>query len=335
MKFCSILTAGLCCLLGMTACVSSNNVASWHPDASREDIAKIESKDVRAVVERNDATVALMKHDTKVLLTTAEQLKKIENEKKVSDPFWNSRNIYATAAVFAMGQDDEKSFQRIVDNEPDFAAMRPLFPGKTRGGIVCKTIAIPQIVEVKSVEEAAKLPPEKRAFWGMYAKKLYPEISDRKFTIICNKINISRSILEAEVLAETAIELSKFKSLDAPPCFQAKQLFREAVDMAVLMMDSTAMKNIVEMSKKAPSFVDAKEQKQLEAEMKAMGKTRGWNERKIARLNFVELEYSDGSVRTVSGDDWSNFSYSGSNVRVKQYSGHDALAYQIKKFYER
>ena len=331
MKNLYLAITGICCLLLATACVSQNDVVSWHFNTSREDISKIENKDVRAVIERNDSTVALLKHDAQVLLTTAEQLKELENEKKASDPFWNSRNIFATAAVFALGQDDEDTFRRIVKSEPDFIAMKSLFPGKTRG-IVKKTFAIPEIVEVKSVAEAEKLPANKRAFWGMYARHLYPEVTESEFAVFCNKINLARSVLESAELAKTAIQLSKFKSNNAPECFTAQKIFSEAVDIAILLHDQIALEEILEMYKTAP-FKTEKGLRSLQSEITASGKTRGWNEHKIRNLRFTEVSTYGGETYTARGDDRSQVSSTG-DTRVRHFTGRDALAYKIKKFYE-
>lgn len=331
MKTLQLTISGICCLVFMTACVSQNSVTSWHFNSSREDTEEIRNAEIRSIVETNDSTVALMKHDIKALLQTAEQLKQLESNKKIADKFWNSRNIFAVSAIFALGQNDEKSFERIVKNEPDFASMRSMFPKKTRGGVIIKNIAIPEIAEVNSIDEAVKLPANKRAFWGMYAKTLYPEIPEREFAIFCNKINLSRSVLEPEVLAKTAVELSKFKAVNVPECFTAKNLFNEAVDAAILLHDKFALENIVELYKSA-SFKTEKGLKRLQAEVKAFGKTRRWNERKIRRLQFTDVR-NDGESYTVTGNGWSRVKANG-YTRVRHFTGREALAYKIKKFYE-
>ena len=229
-------------------------------------------ENVQQIAQQTGLPWALASHDAATTFTAARKLALYEAKAKAVEKVYNSENMYNYAAVFAAGQGNVTLMRQIADTAPGTQGYLQQMT-VTRGADTKAPAAIPQMVEV-TFGGWDKLTPAQAPIWGDYIMAFYPALNRAAARKFAQKVNSSRSLMVPARLAEAAVELGAFDGDKVPAAFQAKNVFANAVDMAIFLNDKEAMEKIVALYDKA-SFKDAKTAKNLAAELKAMGKTRG------------------------------------------------------------
>ena len=228
-------------------------------------------KGLNTVIQQAKLPAAIAANDAAGTLAAAQKLQEYEAKRKAIDNIFNSENAYKLAATYATAQGNTVLAQQIVTAAP---ATQPIVQQMTitRGAKKNAPAAIPQMVEVK-FGGWEKLTAAQQPVWGDYIMAFYPTLDRAAAAALAAKVNDGRHFLPVQ-LAQAAIDLSKLKGKDVPAAFQAKNVFRNAADMAIFLADKAAMEKIIALYNKA-NFKDAKTAKNLAAELKAMEKTRG------------------------------------------------------------
>ena len=173
---------------------------------------------------------------------------------------------------------------------------------------------LPQLVKVGSVAEASKLAPGKQPVWGAFAAECYNGLSKENADVIASNVNSARESFSAENLLATAKDLAKYQvKANIPTCFTVKQLITEALNLAEISQNKTVLTEIADFTKQNKIF-SVREQKELEATVKAASKTRASyvdfrtkrsaNTRTYRRngWNVTKIRLSDGTSVTLRND---------------------------------
>lgn len=284
---------------------------------------KFDDDGLEAVVHTSQLNTALINHDAAATFEAAKQLQIYELKKNAVNSVYNSAAVYKQAAISAAAQGNAPLLQQIVTVAPETKVIATSQVTVIRGAKKDIPAAIPQLVEVK-YGDWDKLTPAQAPIWGDYIMAFYPQLNRAAAEIIANKVNSSRSMMASALLAEVAAELDGFKATNAPVAFQAKNVFTNAIDMAIFMRDKAALEKIIALYDKV-SFKDAKVAKELEAELKAMSATRD-----VTEFNFAggttELGFGAGGfagLRNVGGQ-------GGGRV----FKGQEAQVYMMLEAYK-
>ena len=278
------------------------------------------SEGITSLVHETKLPEAMVNHDAAATFAAAQKMAKYEAKAKAAEKVFNSQNVYKHAAIFAAGQGNVQLMQQIVTAAPATKVYMQQMT-VTRGANKKAPAAIPQMVEV-SFGGWAKLTPAQAPIWGDYIMAFYPQMNRAAAEIIANKVNSSRSMMAPALLAEVAVDLGKFAGKAVPAAFQAKNVFNNAVDMAIFLNDKAAMEKIVALYNKA-SFKDAKTAKTIASELKAMGKKRGFTE--IKSRGTTRMAFGPGGL--------CGYENIGTNS-VRTYTGKSAQARVMMMAYE-
>ena len=279
------------------------------------------SEGITNLVHETNLPTAMVNHDAAATFAAAQKMAKYEAKAKAVEKVYNSQNVYTHAAIFAAGQGNAPLMQQIVAAAPGTQVYMQQMT-ITRGAKKDAPAAIPQMVEV-AFGGWDKLTPAQAPIWGDYIMAFYPQMNRAAAEIFANKVNSSRSMMAPALLAEAAVDLGKFEGKDVPAAFQAKNVFANAVDMAIFLNDKVSMEKIVALYDKA-TFKDAKTAKNLADELKSMGKTRGFTEIK-SRGGVTRMGFGPGGL--------CGYETTGTNT-VRTYTGKAAQARVMMMAYE-
>ena len=260
--------------------------------------------------EKVDVTLfadALQIRDAAVLMGFAWDLKGAETILGKVDKKTTSTQIFELAAKIAIEQGNEAVLKNIIALAPECKKFEAQFAmkGKTRGQnkSVC---ALPQLCVLPANNYKKAI--ESLTMWqqpalGQYICSAYRGITQQSADTASMLVNEGRITMNPQMIAMGALELSKYPyNSELGIKFEPAQIFAEAVELAIVKQDKTALTQLAALYNTA-SFKSEECAKYIQSELAMLSNTRGLKPKaKCAPGDFGPADFHK-LIRTVYFED--------------------------------